>query len=267
MLKTIAIPERARNIAIAVAVAGFAAMLTAFYVSNYKRHVQQDQKNVPVLVAGRTIDAGTPGSEVLEKKLAVVKEMPRRSVVNGSFSSLDQIESLISTEKIYAGEQVTARRFSPLRERGVRAKLDGNLRAIEVVGKRSQVLAGTLREGDRVDVLANFASDEISSGGFTRTIMRDILVVRGANSGDGAAVTGDSDEAAVQLALTDAQAQKLYFAMENASDRSGTGWWLTIRPVNNASDSPESIETYWTMLKDGLKVSQIRRAYGMGVRP
>jgi Flp pilus assembly protein CpaB len=264
MLKTLVIPERARNIVIAVAVAAFAAMLTAFYVSNYKRHVQQEQKNVPVLVAARTIDAGTPGSEVLAKKLAVVQEMPRRSVVMGSFSSLDQVETLISTEKVYAGEQVTARRFSPLRERGVRAKLDGNLRAIEVVGKRSQVLAGTLREGDRVDVLASFDFED--TGTYARTIMRDILVVRGAGSGEGAAVTGDSDEVAVQLALSDAQAQKLYFAMENGSDRSGTGWWLTVRPVNNSSDSPESIETYWTMLKDGLKVPQIRKAYGTGVQ-
>src|SRR5688500_14551082 len=108
MLKTIAIPERARNIVIAVAVAAFAAMLTAFYVNNYKRHVQQEQKNVPVLVAAKTIEAGTPGSEVLEKKLAVVEEMPRRSIVQGSFSSLDQVETLVSTGEIYAGEQVTA---------------------------------------------------------------------------------------------------------------------------------------------------------------
>src|SRR5215213_11902775 len=80
MLKTITIPERTRNIVLAVAVAAFAAMLTAFYVSNYKRHVQHDQQNVPVLVAKRKIDTGTPGREAVSKGLAAVETLPRRSV-------------------------------------------------------------------------------------------------------------------------------------------------------------------------------------------
>src|SRR5215210_840472 len=259
MLKTIAIPERARNVGIAVAVAAFAAMLTAFYVSNYKRNVQQDQKNVPVLVATKRIEAGTTGREAISKHQATVQELPRLSVVSGSFASLEQIRPLVAVDDIYPGEQVTARRFSPLEERGVRAKLDGNLRAIEVPGERQQLLAGTLREGDRVDVLANFKLDSASGStnfSFTRLVLRDILVVRGTASTGGSAVSSDSDTVSLQLALTDTQSQKLFFSMENASK-----WWLTLRPVNNAADSPESVETLWTTLRDGLRWPQIQKAF------
>ena len=42
---------RARNIVIAVALAAVAALLTSFYVTNYKRHVQRGEDHVTVLVA------------------------------------------------------------------------------------------------------------------------------------------------------------------------------------------------------------------------
>jgi Flp pilus assembly protein CpaB len=264
MLKTLVIPERARNIAIAVAVAVFAAMLTAFYVSNYKQRVRQEQESVPVLVASGKIEAGTLGNDVVEEKLAVVEEAPRSAAVIGSFAKPEDLRGLVATETIYAGEQVTARRFRPKEERGIRAKLDGNLRAIEVMGTRAQLLAGTLKEGDRTDVVANFEleSDGGDTFNFTRTILRDILVVRAPRGADGSnAVSTESDEFTIQLALTDAQAQKLYFATENATRESGLGWWMTIRPVNNSQDSPESIETLWTTLRDGLRISQIRKAF------
>ncbi len=258
MLKTLTIPERARHIVIAVAVAAFAAMLTAFYVSNYKRHVQQDQQNVPVLVAKRPIEAGTPGREARSKGLATVESLPRRSVVLGSFSSVEQLNGLVAAEDIYPGEQVTARRFRPLEERGIRSKLDGNLRAIEISGTGHQLLAGTLKEGDHTDVVANFKVEGSSTGAnttFTRVILRDILVLR---TGAGSDV-GSDDEASAQLALTDSQSQKLFFAMQNGD------WSLTLRPVNNSADSPESIETLWTTLRDGLRATQIRKAFGAGI--
>ena len=46
---------RMRNILIAVALAGFAALLVVFYVSNYKKSVQHQQAAVTILVAGRDI--------------------------------------------------------------------------------------------------------------------------------------------------------------------------------------------------------------------
>src|SRR5438105_3252425 len=50
--------ERARNIVIAVALAGLAALLTGLYVTSYQRHVQRGEEHITVFVAARDIPSG-----------------------------------------------------------------------------------------------------------------------------------------------------------------------------------------------------------------
>ena len=52
---------RLRNIAVAVGLALVAALLTTFYVANYKRHVRQSESTVKVYVAKRDVPQGTLG--------------------------------------------------------------------------------------------------------------------------------------------------------------------------------------------------------------
>ena len=52
---------RVRNIGIAVALAIVAALLTTFYVTNYKKSVQSGEAAVTVFVAARDIPVGTAG--------------------------------------------------------------------------------------------------------------------------------------------------------------------------------------------------------------
>ena len=59
----------------------------------------------------------------------------------------------------------------------------------------------------------------------------------------------------ITLALTDAQAQKLLFAIKNGD------WWLVLRPVARPADSPESVETIESMLTDGLGAAGARAAH------
>ena len=53
---------RVRNIVIAVVLAALAALMTSYYVTNYKRHVQQGEDHVKVYVASQDIPAGTAGA-------------------------------------------------------------------------------------------------------------------------------------------------------------------------------------------------------------
>ena len=85
-----------------------------------------------------------------------VEQVPRRSVVPGAISQPDQIEKLVAVDQIYAGEQVSTSRFRPVQEQGVQAQLKGNLRALEVPATGPQLLNGTLKDGDRVDILGNW---------------------------------------------------------------------------------------------------------------
>jgi Flp pilus assembly protein CpaB len=260
---------RARNILIAVALAAVAALLTSFYVTSYKRHVQRGEDHVTVLVAKRDIAQGTPGVEA--SHLMVSQEVSRRSVVPGAISNTDQIANLVATQPTLEGEQVTTRRFSPVAENGVRADLKGNLRAYQIQGDQNQTLAGTLHDGDHVDVVATFkyhVTNQSSNETFyaSRTVLRDLKVLKAPQGpAVGSKLTnGLQSNFPVLLAVTDQQAQKLLFVLTQTGGggTNGSGWSLQLRPVVHAADSPESVATLDTVLRDGLSAGQKKRFFG-----
>jgi Flp pilus assembly protein CpaB len=256
---------RVRNIVIAVVLAALAALMTSFYVTNYKKQVQQGEELEQVWVASRDIPAGTIGKDAA--KMLTSKQVASRSVVPGAISNPSEIEEKIAAQPVYSGEQVTVRRFSSVSQQGVRSKLRGNVRAVQVQGTANQMLAGTLKSGDHVDVISSFTYSPDGDDSFeaTRTILRDVEVLRVTGGpAPGAKLGGGLQEKfAVMLALTDAQENKLQFAMTFADDETGEEpWTLDLRPVVEDSDSPESIETLYSVLRDGLSKSQIGRLFG-----
>jgi len=226
---------RLKNITIAIALALVAALLTSFYVANYQRNVRSDETNVPIWVAKRDIPAGTAGASAVAKGMLTKTEIVRRGVVPGAISNPDQLEGLVSTQPIFAGEQVTSRRFAAPSERGIHAQLKGIQRAIVVPGNQHQLLVGTLKDGDKVDVVATWTYPEGTQLHVSRIILRDILVLK-APQGAGATekLTGD-DAYAVTLAVTDTQVQKVYWAMKNGQ------WHFELRPGVDAADSAENV--------------------------
>jgi Flp pilus assembly protein CpaB len=232
---------RLRNIGIAVVLAVLAALLTIFYVTNYKKSVQQGEDLVPVWVATRDIPVGTSGAEVSDRNLLRATEIAKRSVVPGAISKPEQIEALIATEKVYEGEQLTLSRFHPLGEQGIKAQLKGRLRAFELAGNEHQLLMGTIDEGDHVDFVGSL---EVGNLEVTKVVLRDLLVLKAPESGAVETKLGARpDEAfAATLALTDAQAQKLFHVFTHGD------WSLQLRPVTDAADSRESFDTSMTIM-------------------
>jgi Flp pilus assembly protein CpaB len=261
--------ERARNIVIAVALAGLAALLTGLYVTSYQRHVQRGEEHVTVFVAARNIPAGTSGADAVNHGMVTHKIVSRDSVVPGAVSSTNQITSLVAAQPIYAGEQITDQRFSTAAVNGIQGVLSGTMRAFQVSGDQNQLLAGTLRAGDHIDLLATFkyhllGSNTSDTYTATRTVLRDLKVLR-APTGDftnGKLSTGFNDHYSVILAVTDAQAQKLAFTTsQTGSNGGGTGWSLALRSPVKSADSPESVTTLGSVLRDGLNTSQLGQLY------
>jgi Flp pilus assembly protein CpaB len=253
---------RVRNILIAVVLAALAALMTSYYVSNYKRHVQQGEKHVSVYVAAHDIPANTSGAEAA--KMLTTKEVTKSAVAPGAISKPGDLKSFVSSQPIYAGEQVTLNRFSTVAATGIHGQLKGTLRAYILPGDANQLLVGTLRTGDHVDLVANFKY-KVGSDTFvaTRIVLRDVRVLRapaGGNGGGKLANGGLDAKYTVMLAVTDNQSQKLHFtAMNAAGQGSGNaqmGWWLELRAPVKSADSPDSIETLRTILTDGLRPAQ-----------
>jgi Flp pilus assembly protein CpaB len=249
---------RVRNIGIAIALAIVAALLTTFYVTNYKRNVQQGEEMVPVYVAAKNIDIGTPGSELQGQDLLKVEHVPRRSVVPGAISKPDQISDSVAVEGIYAGEQISTNRFRAAEEQGIRAQLKGNLRAIQVPGGEGELLVGTLKAGDRVDVLGTWLHPEDSQNHWSRVILRDLLVLQAPETNQLQSKIGSNPNSPFQamIAMTDAQAQKFWWIVQNGK------WSLQLRPVTDPADTPDSYEGSGSLLADGLRPAARRRLNG-----
>jgi Flp pilus assembly protein CpaB len=252
---------RIRNIVVAVGLALVAALLTTFYVANYKRHVQQSESTVTVFVAKRDIPQGTPGAELIKSGSIQTAQAVQRSVVPGAISNPDQIRSLITRQDIYAGEQVSLRRFAGRAEQGVRAQLHGTLRAISIPGTPDALLAGTLRDGDHVDLIANLKTGDCGSCFAVRNVARDVLVLHASSAQTAVSATKPANQGtSVLLAVHDnREAQKIWYASENSA-----GWSLALRPVANASDSPEDIEGITSLLTDGASSGNAGHYVGSG---
>jgi Flp pilus assembly protein CpaB len=255
---------RVKNIVLAVALAGVAAVMTSFYVANYRKSVTNDEKNVAVWVAKNDIPAGISGAEARSRGLLEETKVARRTVVPGAITTPSQVDELVAGGPIYKGEQLSARRFKPVEQIGIQGELKGNMRAFQISGDGNQLLAGTLKRGDRVDVVSSVKYKVRDIGGTddrdrvaTRIVLRDVLVLD-AEGGSLAAekVNGNGSNHSVQLAVTDAQTQKLFFVTKN------TDWSLQLRPVVDATDSPESVETLESVLGDGLRDAQFQQLYG-----
>jgi pilus assembly protein CpaB len=249
---------RTRNTAIAAALAAAAVVLTMLYVRDVRNNAEQGSSLVSVMVAVRDIVAGTPGSDTHLKPT----EVPRRSVVPGAISSQSQVAGLVASDQIYAGEQVTTRRFVPAAEQGIVGELRGNQRAFQVPGNEDQLLAGTLKADDRVDLVASIkyrVEDITGSASGTsldrtasRIVLRDLRVLQAPDAPSSDSGLGSSSSTAFStiLAVTDSQAQKLFYVLKNGD------WSLQLRPKNRPKDSPESVETVESVLGDGLRPLQ-----------
>lgn len=246
---------RLRNISIAIALALVAALLTSFYVANYQSNVRKDEANVSVFVAKKDIPAGISGNDIARKGMLVKSEVARRSVVPGSISNPTQLEGLVTTQPIYAGEQVATRRFATPSERGIAAQLKGTMRAIQLPGDQHQLLGGTLKTGDRVDVVASIKVNPEREIYATRIILRDIEVLKasGATGAAGEKIAETTASLSVLLAVTDTQVQKLFQATKFGE------WSLQLRPTIKANDSAETVQLNGTILRDGLRGVQLER--------
>jgi len=245
---------RVKNIGIAIGLAALAAILTSVYVVNYKRHVQRGEDKVTVLVAARDIPAGTSGADVIDQKMLKEQTVPRKSIVAGAISTPDQLSQYVATQDVYEGEQVSTRRFAPPSEQGIRAQIKGTQRAYQLPGTSDQLLAGTIQNGDHVDVVGTWQVDAGTGGNgpvVSRVLIRDVLVLRAPEGTASTKVTspGQGGET-VQLRVTDAQAQKLLWIQENG-EGNGEGYHLTLRPPNSALDSANTVQDSRTMQSDG----------------
>jgi Flp pilus assembly protein CpaB len=246
---------RVRNALVASGLAALGAVLVIAYVVSYRNSVKQGADLVTVYVAARDIPEGTAGAAASGGRYLKSETVLRRNVVDGAISDPTQIADLSSAQTILAGEEITVRQFHSAAQQGVLANISGNLRAFTIPGNNYQLLAGIVSDGDRVDVLSNvrYSVKGLGQRVLSRIILRNLLVLRAPSTSTGGGGLGGAGAIgnSITFAITDDQAEKLFFAVQN------TSWSLVLRPVAKPSDSPESVQTIQGLIGAGLSQSQI----------
>lgn len=236
------IDYRIRNIVIAAVLAATAGLLTILYVTSAKDDEAASKQSVEVYVPSKGYAIGTAGSKIADSM--TVQVVKRDQLVPDAVTSPAQIKGLYLTQPVIKGEQLTLKRFALLKEQGIRSKLVGNQRALQVSGDTDQMLAGTLIPGDRVDVVANVRNPQ-NSGDVRSTVVLPNLRVLQTQDGDAGASIDESETAdlhAVVLGMTDEQAQRMMFVMKNGD------WSLQLRPVKHPKDSAKSAATFGSVV-------------------
>jgi Flp pilus assembly protein CpaB len=246
--------SRIRNLALPLGLAALAAILVGIYITSFRHSVTHGAGLVKVLVAARDIPTGTEGSSVAGGGYLKSQTVPRRAVVAGSVTSGAPLTSLVTAGPIYKGEQITLRQFKPLAQGGIFAKFSRNQRAVNIPGEPRQLLAGTVSDGDRVDVVANttYTLGSIKRS-TSRVVLRNLLVLKAPEAPSSSDASSSSPTSTATLAMTDKESQTMLWAMSNAS------WFLALRPTSNPRNSRPSLETLHSILSRGLPAGSARR--------
>ena len=175
--------------------------------------------------------------------------MRARTLTPEAITSPAQIKGLYLTQPVYKGEQLTLNRFALPKEQGIRAKLIGTQRAVQVPGTADQVLAGTLVAGDRVDVVANLKDPKDNTDVKSSVVLRNLRVLQ-TQDGDG----GLEDHVRRRRRPSPSSSRSRtsrrsasYYTMKNAD------WTLELRPVKKPKDSKPSADTFATVLAGGAR--------------
>jgi Flp pilus assembly protein CpaB len=231
--------DRFRNLGTAGVLAVAAALLAAFALPHHggaaKAQAAAAAAKSQVVVATRDLPVGTSVAEAFATGGLAVRPVAVDAVQPGALASRAATSGKVVVQQIYSGEQVTARRLGQTGQADLHADLTGAGRIVEVAGTPDQELAGTLHDGDHVDVLA---SVHVGANQTPTAVIavRNLLVVSAPSSPSDTSVStggsGATETTVVQM--TDAQAARLFFVMKNGD------WSFVLRPAAKPASSKKT---------------------------
>ncbi len=238
----------------ALVTAALAGLSIMIFLNQYRSNVNKDGVPTPVLVATQLIPQGASGDTVGEAGLFKADEVPRDQLKTGAVKDAATLRGKVAVADILPGQQLTAADFRPAGQTIV-TKLGAEERGIKIPLDASHGLIGSVRKGDRVDVLSGFLVDSATGRQrpILRTLMQNVLVLDvPADVKAGGIGSGSNRPKEVTLRVTMKQAPKLAFASDNGKI------WLVLRPQNGRDSETQSLVTLESLLLDSKAIRRAR---------
>jgi Flp pilus assembly protein CpaB len=219
------VSSRGWAIALGLGAIVLATILLIVYLDRYRARVGGASAPTPVLVANRTIEAGTPGTIVADQKMYTATTLPKKEVLEGAIADPTFLTGRAAAVEVLPGKQLTALDFAASTtttidsqitefERGISVNLDS------VHGSLSQ-----LKAGDDIDIYVGVTEKK---GGLETPVIKlfrpniRVLAVPTVEGGN------------LVLRLHTRDAAKFAFANDH------TRLWFVLRPAAGAKPTPNT---------------------------
>jgi pilus assembly protein CpaB len=143
-----------------VVLALVAAGLVVWYVSSLKQEKTPVVITRPVVVAAANIPARTTGEEMVANGLVKVQQVAETTIAAGAVTDLSKLKGMVLSVPVVSGQQLLETQLATPESQAMSFRIKTGMRAITLSIDRQNSVAGAIKEGDRVDVIATFKSDE-----------------------------------------------------------------------------------------------------------
>ena len=251
-----------RNIAIALVLAGIAAFLVIMYTGNVQKQAKDSQQTTSVLVASGDIPAGTTVADAISGGELKLHQVVQQDVIVGALTDEKSLDSsYVATQNLVAGQQVTSAMFEPSDQTAINTQIKQNYRAIQIGLTPDEVLGGTLKSGDHVDLVGTYTVHPPNGQpdfDVSRIIVRDVQVLKAppTNTATGA-LTSSSNSQSVTLSVPDTVVPAITFTLHGGDG----SLWFVLRPANGSTDGATALATVQSVIFQGLNAAQIKQAF------
>ena len=154
---------RRRTIAIIIAVvlALAAAGLVVWYVSSVRQETTTVEQTQTVLVATVDIPERTTGEAIIGNNLVERQQVVISSVAPGALTSEASLQGKVLTIPVAKGQQLLQSQLGVPEEQSLSFRIMQGMRAITLPVDRNIAVGGAIKEGDRVDVIATFETEDL----------------------------------------------------------------------------------------------------------
>ena len=226
-----------RNLMIAAVLGIVGIVLTTSYIKAQKAELSRGKQEVKVWVAKKDIPAGTQASALEDGGYLEEGEMLREDAPPQTVHNIKDVKKLSLNETIFAGEVLTAHKFETTSGLNPTEQIKGTERLISVPIPPSGAVAGLVKPGDHVDIIASANGQSA----VTWVVARDVLVLQTPTSllpkgseVDPVAMKAGDDPQLYVFQISDKVVQDTLWSEASSGD---SGLRMSIRPSDAAQDT------------------------------
>lgn len=150
---------------LAIIIAGGAVFGVITYINNVRASVDEGVEKVEVLVAAQNIPKEIVVDNLVSDGMVETAGIPRRYLAEGVLTSLDGYLGYVVAAPINKGEQITTTKFIRPEEIGLAFIIPEGMTAVSIPINEIIGVSNLINVGDRVNIIATFFPDELSSTG------------------------------------------------------------------------------------------------------